>query len=162
MFGEKTRVQKIWEALNSYKIDFRPSCIYLLEEDSGLDIMNLQEKSYFDKQEKTIFNEDDLHRFSLKIEECLRNKDISPLINGYFKKSSLSFKYEQTGTMHVITWNLNSGALGESFFEKPGAIIAKDVNDYWIIVFYSENDLKIKDYTNESSGLEELITELED
>jgi len=164
MVRDKTREEVIFHALSEYKRRYKEVGMFLLVKEEFLDIMTLEQKSYSGNTPQNFLNlkEDDLFHFKKNIVEMVERLDIGGLISCYWsKKYVFDFEFYDHGENFVLVWWLKVGAPGTTFFERPGAIIIRDVKDYWIIALLSHDNIARQNYEAQLKALDEVIQELD-
>lgn len=164
MVRDKTREEVIFQALSEFKRRYKAAGMFLLVKDEFLDIMTIEQKSFSGNSQQNFLNlkEDDLFRFKKDIIEMVERLDIGSLISKYWsKKFVFDFEFFDHGENFVLNWWLKVGAPGNAFFERPGAIIIRDVKDYWVIALLSHETMVRQNYETQLKALDDVIQQLD-
>ena len=162
MSGEKESIQKIWDALHAYKFKFKPIDVSLLLKEEFLDIVNLQKTQFVDGKSSKLFKDvEEWYKFAADVVGCVECDSYSTFIDKYLKGYNFKTEPLRKEKTYGIKWWLESGAAGDTFFTKPGAVIVKDVNHYWIFALFSREGFGEQIFEREVEGFEELVRNLE-
>ncbi len=124
--------------------------------------MKVDERSFIDGKTRSFFSERDWYNFCARLIEAFTTENQDILIAKYFKSaSSFEFEISQNQNVHIFQWWLKSGAPGNQLFDKPGSVMMRDVDMYWVIAFFSNEEFTKKDYSSAENALEDMITTLE-
>ena len=158
---QKTREQSIWELLQEYKRKFRPVHMSLMIKEF-IDITSIEQRDVTYGKNIIPFSDEDWYVFKEHLVRGFEQLNFNSLIQKYFQKGpKFQFETECGDGIVELDWWLKGGAFGMSFFEKPGAIIIRDMDDYWIFVLFSHEELVKRSYRQEVDALSGLITSLE-
>jgi hypothetical protein len=158
---ENLREQQILEALQEYKRKYRPEFMSLIIKEGFLDIYNLETKSYCGEKCVIDFDEEGWLRFKADLIDCLKNVQFQVFISHYFKHPNLFEFVDYYADYYCrLVWNFKKSAPGKNLFERAGAVMICDVHDCWIILVFSNEDVKKTAYEIESKALEKVIQKL--
>jgi hypothetical protein len=157
----RPKEETIWEILQNYKRKYKASYISLLIKQEFLDIFTVEQKSFVDGKSTSPLSEDQWYIFKDKLITSWKKNNFEKFLAYYFKRNSnIEYTHNVSELSCQVIWWFKAGAAGSSYFEKPGAILVQDVGEYWIIVFFSHDELKKQDYSAAIEGLKQLETQL--
>ena len=162
MSGEKESLQRIWDSLYTYKFKYRPIDVSILLKGEFLDILNLQKTQFVNGKSSSLFkDEEEWYKFAADVIGCVECESYATFIKKYLKGSNFKTKPLRKKKTYGLKWWTDSGAIGDTFFTKPGAVIVKDVQHYWIFALFSRDSFNEQIFKSEINGLEELAKNLE-
>jgi hypothetical protein len=161
MSNQKSREQSIWELLQEYKRKFRPVYMSLMIKEF-IDITSVEQRDLSYGKAIIPFTDREWYIFKGHLIDGFTKRNFEKFKTTYFRNGpKFQFETECTDNVLEMDWWLTSWAVGLSFFERPGAIMVRDLGEYWIFVLFSHDELVKRSYRHEFDALNALISHLE-
>lgn len=164
---KKTRAQHLWDVLQQYKRRYKPIYVSLMVKAEFLDVISLTSENSVVQRElaegtsNTNFSEEEWYRFKARLTDCYNKMDFKDLIKQYFPAEiPFEFEVECSDTVVELNWWLKEGVLGDKFFENPGAILIRDIKDFWIVLLFSYDSLGRRKFDSEIYALTNLFEKI--
>jgi hypothetical protein len=158
---EKPTVERLWELLHAYKTRHHATDASLLLKDNFLDVITLEKAIYLDGKRSSLFEgEDAWYEFTAIVIDCLKTKRYARFVRTYLGNYGFKVDFIKSPGKG-ITWWLESGSIGDTFFTKPGAVLVEESSQYWIFALLPRETFGRLVLDAEIEGLVELAADLE-
>ena len=163
MGESKSREKLLTELLKTYQRRFRPVYMSLVSKEEFLDIINVEQRSLDDDTKQVKFTEETWTRIKYSMVKGFENLEFSDMILNYFPDpAAFEFQTKCNDNVCALVWKYDAGRPGESYFEKSGAAMIREMHQYWIIMLFTNEIETHNDYENEMESLGRIITGLQD
>lgn len=155
MADGNSRFARISDIFEQYSRIHKPVFMQMMLKEGLLEIITLR-----GSDEKLFDDEQEFHDFTKNVFDCI-NKDSFTFFKHKYLHYGFFHENIENQSITGLKWWLPHGVIGDSFYKKPGAIIVKDVEDYWIISLFSRNNFGKQHYKNEIKSINKLAERLD-
>jgi hypothetical protein len=158
----KSREAVLTDLLHKYQRRFRPVYMSLVTKEEFLDIISVEKRVNPEENTDVSFSEDQWTRIKAEMVQSFQNFNFDKFFETNFSQRD-RFKHEMKCNDYVcaLIWWLDPQYSGQSLFERPGAAMVREMDDYWILMFFINDTWEPKSYEAEMDALGRLIENLE-